>query len=159
MSDEIVAALIAVGGVIASILVTLLIDWLKTSFNYKDLYARTVSGNRTEWINVWRENVALFLANAETLQRCYHDKKDFPKDNPDAALLYRDMIKARTMVTSRLNASEENHVLMFRALKNFEWNTDWENFVTQREFIENLTRQILKPEWERVKDEAKGKHN
>ena len=102
MSDEIIAALIAVGGVIASILVTLLIDWLKTSFNYKDLYARTVSGNRTEWINVWRENIALFLANAETLQRCYHDKKDFPKDNP--CLLYTSP-SPRDSTSSRMPSS------------------------------------------------------
>ncbi len=158
MSDEVIAALIAVGGVIASIIVTLLLDWLKTNYNYKDLYARTVSGNRMDWINVWRENISTFLANAEMLQRCFRDRMFNSDSLVDTTQLYGNMVKARTMITSRLNMNENNHVLLYRALKNFEWNTSWENFVAQREFIEALTREILKPEWERVKGEAKGKN-
>ena len=44
-------------------------------FSYKQLFAETVSKNRMDWINVWRENVSKFLACAEVL----HDMK--PREN------------------------------------------------------------------------------
>ena len=67
------------------------------------------------------------------------------------------MYQAKSMIVSRLNLTEGNHVLMKASLDNFDYNDDEKTFIAKREYILELARQILKPEWERVKQEAKGK--
>ena len=47
---------------------------------------------------------------------------------------------------------------MLAAIKKFDYSTENEKFATQCEYIEELARKILKPEWERVKAEACGKN-
>ena len=62
------------------------------------------------------------------------------------------------MITTRLNMEEEPHILMYGALMNFDWKMkDDLDFKKQCEVVELLAREILKPEWERVKKEAKGR--
>ena len=47
---------------------------------------------------------------------------------------------------------------MYGALMNFDWKMkDDLDFKKQCEVVELLAREILKPEWERVKKEAKGR--
>lgn len=103
MDSAIIAALIAAGGVLATICVTLLIDLFKTRYNYRQLFATTVSQNRMDWINKWRENLSVFLAAAEVL----HNN---PLNGDEHDKLMFELIKARTMVTSRLNMQEDMHM-------------------------------------------------
>ena len=119
-------------------------------FNYNQLYAQTVSSNRMEWINVWRENVSTFVACAEILHK---------HDAPDDKLIEveQELYKAKAMITSRLNLNEKNHIAMLTLINTFRIQTNDEDFTNQREAILSLERQILKPEWERVKKEARGK--
>ena len=58
MTSKIIAALL--GALIGS-----LIPFLTLQFNYRQLYAQTISTNRMDWINKWRENISKFLACAE----------------------------------------------------------------------------------------------
>ena len=51
---------------------------------------------------------------------------------------------------------EELHVLMFAAINQIDFK-NCDDFVVKREYILELARKILKPEWERLKDEARGK--
>ena len=62
------------------------------------------------------------------------------------------------MITSRLNMEEELHKIMFSAINTLDWSPSNGKFAAQREYILETARQILKPEWERVKHEAKGKN-
>ena len=150
MEPEIAAALITVVGVVITAIVTIIVHLVVQRFNYNDLFARTVSENRMDWINVWRENISVFLSSAEVL----HRNPDI--NEHDQITLLQKMLEARAMITTRLNMAEELHVLIFGAINQLAPNTPDEQFVAQREFIEELARKILKPEWERVKDEARG---
>ena len=151
MHNEITAALIALGGVVVSVLVTIAFGIITHRYNYNQLFAQTISSNRMEWINVWRENISKFLACAEFL----HKHKD--KKCEKCCEYEKEMYQAKSMIGSRLNLTEENHVLMKASLDNFDYNDDEKTFIAKREYILELARQILKPEWERLKDEAKGK--
>ena len=141
---EFFAALI--GAVVGAI-----IPFFALRFNYRQLYAQTISNNRMEWINVWRENVSKFLACAETL------RNNGSCGSAELLKLEKEMYEARGMVVSRLNLSEEDHQLMLALMKEFKIHCSDEDFCKNREAILAMARKILKPEWERLKDEARGK--
>lgn len=144
MEYEIIAAFI---GAILGVLGTL----VTLRFNYRQLYADTVSKNRMDWINVWRENISIFLACAETI----HNNCSCASD--EILRIEKEMYQARGMVVSRLNLNEEDHKAMLVLMNSFVINCSEQDFVNQREAILALARKILKPEWERLKDEARGK--
>jgi hypothetical protein len=137
-------------GALAGVVLGSMGTYLTLHFNYKQLYAETVSQNRMDWINVWRENVSVFLACAEILHK--HSK---PSDK--LIEVEQEMYKARGMIVSRLNLSESNHVAMLALINNFTLQTTDEDFKYQKESVLAVARKILKPEWERVKKEAKGR--
>lgn len=60
------------------------------------------------------------------------------------------------MITTRLNLAENSHQLIYAAILEIDTSQQNENFNVQCAYIEETARNILKPEWERVKDEAKG---
>lgn len=150
-SPEVRAALIALIGVLLSISITLIIGLCNNRYNYRQLYAETISTNRMDWINVWRENVSRFLACAETL------RNNRTCDSDEILKIEKEMYAARSMVVSRLNLNEEDHKLMLVLMNKFTIHCNDEDFINQREAIVALARKILKPEWERLKDEARGR--
>lgn len=160
MDVEVIAAFIALGGVILSALVSLLIALWTRRYNYHYLFAETVSQNRMDWINVWRENVAVFLSTAAVLHEIYTAKGQ--TNNMDAEKLLelkRELLRARTMISARLNLNENSHKRMFETIRALDYKTtDEEWFAWMLEMIESIAREILKPEWERVKKEARGKN-
>lgn len=152
-------------GVLVGSVLTFVISCLTLRFNYRQLFAETVSQNRMEWINAWRENISIFLSCAHILrtkekrksEKCWISRCFGNSDQGDTSDLETKLYKARSMITMRLNMAEEPHKLMYGALMNFNWKTkDDSKFKKQCEVVELLAREILKPEWERVKDEAKG---
>ena len=116
-----------------------LISGLTLNFNYKRLFAETVSQNRMDWMNVWRENLSTLIGAAESL----HNAPDYVKivqykrgrkviATPQQKVLFENCInqyeqyrnefyKARNTIISRLNLTEENHRKMFDALNNFSY--------------------------------------
>lgn len=166
MPDEVIAAIIALAGVILSVGISLMVSLLTRRYNYNQLFAETVSKNRMEWINVWRESVSTFLAIAEVLHKCKVVGTSVSTESAnkancntcDICELKKEMLKARETITTRLNMTEELHCLMFAAIKGLDYSSKNTEFPAQCEYIEELTRQILKPEWERVKTEARGKN-
>lgn len=156
MNSEITSTLIALAGVVFSAIVSFIVSAAATRFNYKQLFAETVSKNRMEWINVWRENISTFLACAEIL---HEPSGTTPSGSgaPNDDMRFK-LYEARAMITSRLNMEEELHKIMFSAINTLDWSPSNGKFAAQREYILETARQILKPEWERVKHEAKGKN-
>lgn len=122
-------------------------------FNYRQLFAETVSKNRMDWINVWRENVSKFLACAEILHT--HTKKD--DDCNELIGCEKELLESRAMILTRLNTTERDHVLMYGAITQIDYTPSSTSFYAQQVAIIELAQKILKPEWERVKMEAKGK--
>ena len=150
MTEELISGLI---GAVAGALIGFIASLLTLRFNYHQLFASTVSSNRTEWINVWRENISKFLACAEILHT-----KVRTDDNEIELLEYeKELLEARAMVITRLNTKETDHVLMYGALTKIDYSPSSPSFYAQQVVIIELAQKILKPEWERVKNEAKGK--
>ncbi len=130
-------------------------SFLLLRFNYRQLFANVVSENRIEWMNSLRTNLSKFLANAEILREIPHPSTQSKDTAQQYFTLKCSMFEARELVTTRLNLAKEQQHLLFVALKNLDYMDD--NFIAQREYIEELARKILRPEWESVKNEAKGK--
>ncbi|MDE7372449.1 MAG: hypothetical protein K2N18_00105 [Clostridia bacterium] len=163
VSPEVIAAIIALIGVLVSVLITLILGLATRKYNYNQLFAQTVSSNRMEWINVWRENISTFLACAKVLHKYYSagasaiDNNSAKDDKFDENDYLFKLEQSRTMITTRLNLKEDMHVMMFGAINQLDYGKDNGKFNLQCEYIEELARSILKPEWERVKEEAKAK--
>ena len=154
MSSETISALIALAGVVFSVIVSFIVSMATTRFNYKQLFAETVSKNRMEWINVWRENISTFLACAEILHRS-QSTTAFTQESINQYL--QDMYKAQLMITSRLNMEEKLHKEIAATINGFSYTANNAQFTENKEEILDLARQILKIEWDRVKLEAQGK--
>ena len=130
-----------------------LVAWVGTlltvKFQYKDMYSRTVSSNRMEWINNFREEIGIIVACLKTPASC---AEIFEAEKARAKLLTR-----LNMDTSRegneLNAVFSQHLeeIDFRSVNSQSESAE----VTECLII--LTRDILEPEWQRVKEEAKGR--
>ena len=155
MSEIISAVIGAVVGFFASL--------LALRFSYKQLFAETVSKNRMDWINVWRENVSKFLACAELIienqcGECILKKSCAGCNGKDCKIIEykKEFYEARTMITSRLNLQEDLHVLMLSAINKIDYTSDI-NFNEKKQLVLEIARKILKDEWERVKKEARGK--
>ena len=161
MDSTIVAAMIALSGVIASTVITCIIAFGTRKYNYSQLFAETVSKNRMDWINIWRENLATFLSCARMIaysgkrsSNIAHSKRR--SSNKDDIL--KEMYRARERIVLRLNMDEDDHCILYRLLMDSVWETiNKANIDKQCRLVEEQAREILKPEWERVKQEAKGK--
>jgi hypothetical protein len=169
MYNEIWAAVIAVVGVLVTCVVTYKIS-------KKSEWCGLVSKNRMDWIISFRSNISKMLANARFLwdsanmdkedshlgkmKECLENKKgsfDCCSDYIKASIDYEE---AKNEILSRLNLKESLHTELQNdisdldaAIKN---NATFDSFKETEDEILEATRTILKPEFERVKKEAKG---
>ncbi len=166
MSIKLGNVLVSLLGVILSAVISWVVVSYERKYNYHQLFAQTVSSNRMDWINVWRENISVFLSHAERLHEdlCKKQKNKTCKraiyictnitiaDSDDNR---KEMYEAKNRILSRLNMTERKHILLFDAINQLDIQS--KEFYAQKEYIMTLVRLILKDEWERVKKEAKGK--
>ncbi len=161
MDAEVIAAIIGVCGLALSVVISFLVSHLTLRYNYKQLYAEHVSDNRMEWINIWRASLSKMLACADTMHEYGKPttvtKNSAQVNNEELLRCYEDFYENRNNVIMRLNMEEDLHRLMFAALNNLNYEKSNPKYEAQREYIIDLAHRILKPEWERVKDESKGK--
>lgn len=114
---------------------------LTLRLQYKKLFAETVSQSRNKWLNEMRKYISTMLAEAI---KC--------KDNVKTKEYYT----ARNEVLMRLNVKEPLHLMLqieIGKLDNCHVN-DYDNI--EHNILE-ISRQLLKIEWDRVRKEAKGK--
>ncbi len=159
MGNEIIVAIIALAGTILGVLIGCISSSFVLRFNYKQLYTQTISSNRMEWITICRENLSIFLANAKILHRLYNQDK---VETEEFLALEQELLKAREMIMIRLNLEDsrykEGHNKLYNTLLKFDfYNLSEEEFILQCTEIRDITKSILKVEWERVKFEAKDK--
>ena len=145
--DTIIGAIL--GGIIGFIA-----SWLTLKYNYKRLFAETVSSNRMEWINMFRDEFATIVGVICILKNC----------KPTSDDCFREILgaeQARARLLTRLNmhtdrqGNEYNKVFAER-LKSLSF---YDVKQVSDEDIQKLTElagKILEHEWQRVKNEAKG---
>ena len=137
----------AIGGIIG-----FAASWLTLKYNYKRLFAETVSSNRMDWINRFREEFSIVIGTVI----CNTDRKNLEGCNN---ILIAEQARARLL--TRLNmhierhGNEYNKVFAERliALDLSSGKSIDDEYI--QKLIE-LSRKILEPEWQRVKKEAKG---
>lgn len=84
------AAIVAAITLIAAV-ITFVIGFKNIGFSYKSLFAETVSSNRNNWINVWRDEVSKFLAISDILryEKKYGEKRKGERQN-DVVFIFMD---------------------------------------------------------------------
>ena len=113
---------------------------LTLRFNYKQLFAQTVSQSRNLWLNEMRENISIMLAEACKCMNTYKSKEYYIAQN---------------QVLLRMNNSEPLHLMLTHEIKKLEHCTV-DTFRICEENILAISEVLLKREWELVKKEAKG---
>lgn len=153
MSDGITTALIALGGVFLSAFVSYLVSVKTTRYNYKQLFAETVSQSRNKWLNEMREYVSDMLANKrrEIYGNC--------NDN-NCVEVCNKYDSCKFQVIMRLNKSESDHRQLRALIEALDGFTATKGSLKEYELTEQaileISTRIFKDEWEKVKIEAKG---
>ena len=157
---------------IIGVVVGFLGSWLALKFNYKQLFADTVSKNRMDWINNFREELSIVLGTYRALPhkkvKSVKDESDKGEsenpdtDNPAPEIEPADILKAeqaRVKLLTRLNqdtakASNEYNAIFAQKLNSIDFNLGYKK-VLYNELVD-YSRKILEVEWRRVKKEAQG---
>lgn len=108
-------------------------------------YNQSVSQCRNKWLNDMRENISNMLACKKVLD----DAENTEKKNE----LKREYEYAKNQTLLRLNLSENKHILLKVAIEELDLQGYSEETAQK---IAEISRSILKEEWEKVKYEAKG---
>ena len=156
MSGELISAIIAFAGVVLSTAISLFIAMWNRRYNYDQLFAETVSQSRNKWLNEIREYLSEMLANKRRI--VYENLCD--SNVTDVCNKYD---ACRYQVLMRLNIEESLHrelrsLIMALELfddKTIESGKEKDYIATEMAIIE-VSREILKEEWDKVKTEAKG---
>ncbi len=136
MEPEVIAAIIALSGVVLSVGISFIVSLWTRRYNYNQLFAETVSESRNKWLNEMRGFISTMLAEAQS-RNSGRTKKYW---------------KARNEIMLRLNLNEPLHLM----LKNEILTLDNNNNKKTIENIISISQLLLKEEWEKVKKEAKG---
>ena len=139
MDSEVIAAFIALGGVILSVGISFIVSLWTRRYNYNQLFAETVSESRNKWLNEMRDSISTMLAEAQ-----------FP--NPKPRTFTKKYWKTRNEVILRLNLNEPLHLMLKNEILNLDNNGNKKTI----ENIISISQLLLKEEWEKVKKEAKG---
>ncbi len=158
--DGFIGALV---GALIGGLVTSFVTIFTLRFSYRDLFAKTVSTSRNEWINVWREELSRFLAISDILR--YETKNICYKDDGEGkgGSTYLEMLEeyhiSKNKIIMRLNMNEKRHQEVYLLINKiaYENNLGNEDYKVAKEALMAVSRDLLKDEWERVKLEARGK--
>lgn len=165
--DEAIIGLI--GALIGSAL-TFIVGALTLRYNYLKLYAEMISSSRNEWINIWRDELSKFLSITDILRYEVNDKyknnelkyKNNEK-NTSERQYYLSLVKeyhiSKKKILMRLNLNEKMHQEVYLLINkiSYEKGLDNKEYFKLKEVLLNVSRDLLKDEWERVKQEAKGR--
>ncbi len=155
MSVEEKAALIALVGVLVSAFVSWLVSKKTIKYNYKELFAETVSQSRNKWLNAMRDFISTMLAEIQNPCPIAKDDEVCKKEcvlKSNNTLRTNKYWKARNEILLRLNLNEPLHLM----LRNEILQLDSYNDKKTIEDIILISQSLLKEEWEKVKKEAKG---
>lgn len=146
------------GGLIASLITV----WVARIKNYGEI----VSERRNIWLNEMRNNISRMLAYKKAID-CVEEEikpQTQPQTQPQTKTkggLFEKKVKlekeyelAKNEVLIRLNLTEGKHQLLKAAIEEFDTQDDYDSIAAEK--ILEISRGLLKDEWEKVKKETKG---
>lgn len=144
------------GGLIASLITV----WVARIKNYGEI----VSERRNVWLNEMRNNISRMLAYKKAIDCVEEEIKPQPQTQPQTKTkggLFEKKVKlekeyelAKNEVLIRLNLTEGKHQLLKAAIEEFDTQDDYDSIAAEK--ILEISRSLLKDEWEKVKKETKG---
>lgn len=145
-----------IGGLIASLITV----WVARIKNYGEI----VSERRNVWLNEMRNNISRMLAYKKAIDCVEEEIKPQPQPQPQTKTkggLFEKKVKlekeyelAKNEVLIRLNLTEGKHQLLKAAIEEFDTQDDYDSIAAEK--ILEISRSLLKDEWEKVKKETKG---
>lgn len=139
-----------IGAVISGVLSVLILR-----FNYRQLYAETVSKSRDEWLGQMRDYLSKLLAEIRKPTIKNTETENYNGD----FLLSNDYYNAKFQLFLRLNAKEPLHIALKNEIEDLErivGGKDVDKIDDAEKRILEIARMVLKIEWDRVRQEAKG---
>lgn len=150
------------GGLIASLITV----WVARIKNYGEI----VSERRNVWLNEMRNNISRMLAYKKAIDCVEEEIKPQPQTKPQTKTqtktktkggLFEKKVKlekeyelAKNEILIRLNLTEGKHQLLKAAIEEFDTQDDYDSIAAEK--ILEISRSLLKDEWEKVKRETKG---
>lgn len=149
---------------------TSIFAWQTNQINMQKLFAETVSKSRMEWITSFRDEIGTIVAaikmrNQLLEEKCCNLEKGECADCKECKKKYctetvPEALKAVSTLRTRLNMNitkrgNEYNDILDDMLSRIDFYEKKKNDVSEEDLI-SVTRDILEPEWRRVKDEAKG---
>ena len=144
------------GGLIASLITV----WVARIKNYGEI----VSERRNVWLNEMRNNISRMLAYKKAIDCVEEEIKPQPQTKPQTKTkggLFEKKVKlekeyelAKNEILIRLNLTEGKHQLLKAAIEEFDTQDDYDSIAAEK--ILEISRSLLKDEWEKVKKETKG---
>lgn len=147
----------------------------------RTIYNETVSQRRNVWLNEMREYISQMLAYKKVIVACKNNSACIKPENCEIHNNGNDAIDAegqtsgcnesithrrcyiefvekyetaKNQVLIRLNLSEQKHQLLKSTIEDLD--NDSKNYNDVAPIIIEISRSILKDEWEKVKKETKG---
>ena len=157
---------------ISYVLLTNFFKWQTNKTNMKKLFAETVSKSRMEWITNFRNEIGIIVAAIKMRNHvirgiccgleagkgecadCKECKKKYYTETVPEALKAVSTLRTRLNMNITKKGNEYNGILdeMLSRIDFYEKN---KGDISEEDFI-SIARDILEPEWRRVKDEARG---
>ena len=135
-----------VGGLIAS-LITVWVARIKNS-------GEIVSNRRNVWLNEMRDNISKMLACKKAMKNVKNGNTQQATINGSPSELEKEYEVAKNEVLIRLNLTEGKHQLLKAAIEELDTSGDYDSIAAEK--ILEISRSLLKDEWEKVKRETKG---
>ena len=144
----------AIIGAVLGGIIGFIASWLTLKYNYKRLFAETVSSNRMEWINMFRDEFATIVGVICILKNCKPTSDDYFREILGAEQARARLLTRLNMHTDR-QGNEYNKVFAER-LKALVFCDVKQVSDDDIQKLTELAGKILEHEWQRVKNEAKG---
>lgn len=120
-----------------------------------DFNKTVISGNRQEWINTLRENVSEYLGLTESRSSIFWGIADSAKYQELSQANLASILRLEAKIVLMLNSTEEESKELIRILRLYTRSTFNKSVEQTKEELNQrtieLTKKILKSEWERVK--------
>ena len=132
-------------GILSGAFVTAIVGVFTLKFQYRELYAKSISSSRMQWINNFRKELSIIIATLKTKKNVYEAEK------------------ARGKLLTRINMDiskpgNEYNGVFEKILREIDFNNlkDVKIDDTIKKLTE-VSRKILEYEWKKVKEEARGR--
>ena len=137
----------------AGVVVTLVLGVINLYFNLKSAkrtsFINTVTSERVKWISITRQNVAEFCA--------LHDLRKYHPNDIDRVDLQRQIGILTTKLRLQLNPNDHEDMEIERLIARFPSRVQdlaGDEYDKVRAALVTATQNMLKREWDKVKDEA-----